>query len=92
MINSTDELKQDVIIKSRKQIEMTGVLDVNSFDEHEVVVQTSSACASIDGENLKIDRFNSQNGELIINGTINGIYYYNKEPGKKKKGIGNLFK
>ena len=55
-------------------------------------MQTNSACASIEGENLKIDRFNSQNGELIVNGTINGIFYYNKEPGKKKKGIGTLFK
>ena len=92
MIDLTDEFKQDVIIKSRKQIEMSGVLDVNSFDEHEIVVQTSSSCASIDGENLKIDRFNSQNGELVVNGTINGIFYYNKEPQKKKKGITSFFK
>ena len=76
MIDSTDELRQDVIIKSRKQIEMSGVLDVNSFDEHEVVVQTNSACASIDGENLKIDRFNSQNGELITSNRISFALIY----------------
>lgn len=88
----TDEIKHDVFIKSRKQLEMSGVMDVSSFDEHEIIIQTGASGASIEGEDLKIERFNAQNGELIVNGKINGIYYFNKEPIKKKKGIANIFK
>ena len=92
MNEAVEEEKNDVIIKSRKQIQMTGVIDVNSFDEHEIVVQTSTSGATIDGEGLKIERFNSQSGELIVNGKINGIFYYTKEPIKKKKGLASIFK
>ncbi len=92
MNEAVEEQKNDVVIKSRKQIQMSGVLDVNSFDEHEIIVQTCSSGATIDGENLKIERFNSQSGELIVNGKINGIYYYSKEPQKKKKGLASIFK
>ncbi len=92
MNEQTEELKHDVVIKSRKQLEMSGILDVTSFDEHEIVVQTSTSGASIDGEGLKIERFNAQSGELLVNGKINGIYYYNKDPQKKKKGLAGIFK
>ena len=92
MIETNEEIKHDVVIKSRKRLEMTGVSDVTSYDEREIVVQTGNSGASIDGEELKIERFNSQNGELVVNGKINGIFYYNKEPQKKKKGLSSLFK
>ena len=92
MSDLTDEIKHDVFIKSRKQLEMSGVVDVSSFDEHEILIQTGASSASIEGEELKIERFNAQSGELIVNGKINGIYYFNKEPIKKKKGFANIFK
>ena len=87
-----EEIKHDVFIKSRKQLEMSGVVDVSSFDEHEILIQIGTQGASIEGEGLKIERFSAQSGELVVNGKINGIYYFNKEPIKKKKGIANIFK
>ena len=87
-----EEIKHDVFIKSRKQLEMSGVADVSSFDEHEILIQIGTQGASIEGEGLKIERFSAQSGELVVNGKINGIYYFNKEPIKKKKGIANIFK
>ena len=92
MVEHTEELKHDVVIKSRKRLEMNGVSDVTSYDEHEILVQINGCGASIDGEDLKIERFNAQNGELVINGKINGLYYYVKEQQKKKKGISSIFK
>ena len=91
MIENHEEIKHDVVIKSRKHLEMSGVSDVTSYDEHEIIVQTNGSKASIDGDSLKIERFNAQVGELIVNGNINGIYYFAKEPIKKKKGIVSLF-
>ena len=87
-----EEIKHDVFIKSRKQLAMSGVVDVSSFDEHEILIQIGTQGASIEGEGLKIERFSAQSGELVVNGKINGIYYFNKEPIKKKKGIANIFK
>ena len=92
MSETTEEIKHDVFIKSRKQLEMSGVADVCSFDEHEILIQIGAQGASIEGEGLKIERFSAQSGELVVNGKINGIYYFNKEPIKKKKGLANIFK
>ena len=43
-------------------------------------------------ENLKIEKFDSEGGDLIVNGKINGINYYNVTNSKKKKSIMNIFK
>ena len=84
MIEVSKELNHDVILKSRKKLEMTGINDVTSYDENEIIVQNDSSSLSIEGENLKIERFDSEKGELIVNGIVNGIFYFGKESKKKK--------
>ncbi|MBO5439321.1 MAG: hypothetical protein J6A53_01535 [Clostridia bacterium] len=92
MIDNIKEFKHDAIIKSRKRLEMSGINDVSSFDDTEILVQTDGSGISIEGEGLKIERFDAENGELIVNGLINGIFYFVKDVTKKKKSITNLFK
>jgi sporulation protein YabP len=84
MMDVSRELNHDVILKSRKKLEMTGINDVASYDDGEIVVQTDSSSLSIEGEGLKIERFDSEKGELVVNGTINSIFYFGKENKKKK--------
>ena len=67
---------------------MTGINDVLSYDEYEIIVQTSETSLSIDGKNLKIEKFDSEKEELTVNGLINGIFYFTKDMKKKK----SLFK
>lgn len=92
MVEKMDDIKHDVIIRSRKRMEMSGISDVSSFDENEIIVQTGNSGVSIEGENLKIERFDAENGELVINGTINGLFYYVKKAHKAKKSLSSLFK
>ena len=65
------------MIKSRQRLEMTGVSDVTSFDDGAIVVQVDDLGVSIEGENLKIEKFNAGSGEFVLNGTINGLFYFN---------------
>jgi len=92
MIEKNDALGHDVVIKSRKRLEMSGINEVLGFDEKEVMAQTGNVSISIEGEKLKIERFDAEKGELVINGTINGLFYYNKDISKKKKGFASFFK
>lgn len=92
MSDNQDALKHDVLIKSRQRMEMTGISDVSSFDDAEIVVQTENSGVSIEGENLKIEKFNSENGELVLNGSINGMFYHSKNSNKKKKTFIDIFK
>ena len=92
MIETTKDIAHDVMIKSRKRLEMSGINDVLSFDEAEIVVQTEGSGISIEGRGLKIERFDAENGELVVNGLINGIFYFSKDTSKKKKTIAGFFK
>lgn len=83
-MDNLKEIKHDVIIKSRKRLEMSGINDVISYDDSEIAVQTDNTSLSIEGEGLKIERFDSEKGELLVNGLINGIFYFGKEVKKKK--------
>ena len=92
MNESKNDLKHDVLIKNRQRMEMTAVEDVNSYVEEEIIVTTNELSVSIEGENLKIEKFNSESGELVLTGTINGMFYFTKKTGKKKKSIVEIFK
>lgn len=92
MADMVEELRHDVVIKARKKLEMSGVSDVISYDDKEVLAQINGFGVTIEGDELKIERFNSDSGELVLSGTINGIFYFQKDLSKKKKGIGSFFK
>ena len=92
LVEKTEELKHDVVIKGRKRLELTGANDVSSFDDKEIVVQVGNMGVTIEGEGLKIEKFTSENGELILNGTISGFFYFTKDVTKKKKVLGGIFK
>ena len=86
-MTDAENTKHDVLIKSRKRMEMTGISDVSSYDESEIIVQAQNSDVSIEGQNLKIERFSSESGELILNGSITGLFYHSKREVKKKKWI-----
>ena len=64
---------------------MSGIFEVSSFDDTEIIARTGNTGVTIEGDTLKIEKFDAENGELIINGNITGLFYYPKEPSKKKK-------
>ena len=66
---------QNVILENRKNLSVSGVKDVDSFDENAVALFTELGNMLISGSDLHISRLNIENGEVIINGTIDSIVY-----------------
>jgi sporulation protein YabP len=62
-------------IDNRERVMITGVEDVDNFNEEEVNFQTESGYVTLTGNNLHITRLNVDEGQLIIEGTVNGIAY-----------------
>lgn len=92
-MNEIEEFpRHDIVIKSRQRTEMTGISDVTSFDDGTIVAQSEKFGISIEGENLKIEKFNSESGEFILNGKINGIFYFTNSTQKKRRSIADIFK
>ena len=65
----------NVILENRKSLSVSGVSDVDSFDEQTVVIHTDQGELTVKGAALHIDRLNTEIGEVALTGTIYGLLY-----------------
>ena len=62
-------------LEGREKLLITGVDDVERFDENEVTLQTSAGTLVITGENLHIGKLSLDGGELCVDGHIESVNY-----------------
>ena len=67
-------------MEERKRLTVSGVSDVESFDEHEIVMETSGGRLIIDGEELSISRLSTEQGDVNVEGRISGLNYLESAP------------
>ena len=81
---------QNLILENREKLSISGVLDVLSFDDQMVIVETDLGLLTIKGENLRINKLNIDIAEVTIEGLINGLIYSDVDTVNKKiyKAIG----
>ncbi len=70
---------------SREYLDVTGILEVESFTDTSVVAASSLGTLSVEGEEIRIDSFSSETGRLVVRGKIDGFFYYGDSDGKKKR-------
>lgn len=70
-----------VIMEERAKLSVTGVEDVERFDEDEVVLLTSRGSLVIRGSGLHIGRLSLDTGELTLDGLVTELCYEESAPG-----------
>ena len=83
--NTTANDKNDILIRSRKHIDITGVRDVISFDDRAVVMTTSGGDMTVEGDELKIGVLDTDKGIVSVDGKISAVIYYDSEPSEKRR-------
>ena len=73
--NVSRDIPQNIIIENRSRLSVSGVSDVENFDENSVVVYTNRGLLTIRGAGLHIERLSLETGELAIEGTVDGVEY-----------------
>lgn len=91
-IISTPVKGHNLILENRKQAVLTGVNEVESFDDHEVVLFTQLGDLKIKGKNLKIIKISTETGGLELTGDIDALIYGNNQEKQPKNIITRLFK
>ena len=66
----------------RSHAEITGVSDVDCFNEQLVVLVTTLGTMTISGNSLNISHLNKEDGRLIIDGEFDAIEYSGRARGK----------
>ncbi len=81
-------------IINRKQGLITGVIDVESFDLNEILLETQMGMMEIKGRELHVKRLSLDKGEVEIEGEMDSFIYSNLNKYKKSKEslMGRLFK
>ncbi len=65
----------NMIVEDRKKFTLTGVMDVLSFDEETIMLETSMGRLAIKGEDLHLDQFDTDKGDISGSGTICALIY-----------------
>lgn len=88
MIEPSKGNKQhDLHMRSRKQVELTGVQNVESFDNEEFLLSTELGQLTIRGTHLHIKNLNLENGLLSLEGNVHSLIYLDPGAQGKNKGI-----
>lgn len=75
-------------LNERRQGTFTGVEDVLSFDEKQILLETSRGMLNIKGKELHVSRLQLEEGELDIEGQVDSLVYHEgREMGKKKSDL-----
>lgn len=70
---------------------LTGVVDVNAFDENQIFLETTKGMLTIRGNGLHISRLQLEEGEADVDGVIESLVY-TENGAYRKKQKGSLLK
>ncbi len=79
--------KHSIAMDNREKLTITAVEDVESFDEERVVVYTALGMMTVLGCDFRIQKLNVDDGQLVIEGTIDEIQYSEKRSKEQRGGF-----
>lgn len=73
-----------VIITNREHVIIKGVLNVDSFDDQEVILETEMGALTLRGDDLQIRQLSLEDGDFAVEGTLNALQYLPGQRGRAK--------
>lgn len=78
-------ISHKLILDNRKEASVTGVKDVISFDEKEILLQTADGKLQIRGSGLHVKGLNLEKGEAALAGHVDSLVYLSKNSVRKEE-------
>lgn len=82
-----DDKKNSLNLENRKKLTLSGVLEVVSFNDEKILLNTQLGSLTIKGTELKMNKLDVQNGDVIIVGNINSLTYSQSQQKKDTESI-----
>ena len=84
---------QNLVLENREKLSISGVLDVLSFDDQVVIVETELGLLTVKGDNLRINKLSIDTSEVVVEGEIYNLAYSENDLNTKSTGLlGKIFK
>ena len=82
----------NIILEGRKKLSVSGVTDVDHFDENTVLLYTSMGEMTIRGSDLHVNGLSVESGEMSVEGEIKGIFYGDPDRKAPLSFLGKIFR
>lgn len=73
------QLFHSISLQNGTQLKMTGVTDVDNFNDKVLLVYTSMGELTVRGRNIRVESFGNENGELVAGGDIRALIYGDRD-------------
>ena len=73
--DSSLSVPHKVVLEERRSLTVSGVTDVERFDEASILLSTSRGAMVVTGEGLHIEKLSLDGGDLKVEGTIESVAY-----------------
>ncbi|MBQ1170569.1 MAG: sporulation protein YabP, partial [Oscillospiraceae bacterium] len=70
-----DQFPHKLTLNERKNLTMTGVTEVLSFDETAVMMKTALGLLTVQGQDLKLKTLSLEGGQVAVDGHIAALVY-----------------
>jgi YabP family. len=87
--NQSQSQSHNIILNNRSRATLDGVTSVISFDERTVALRTALGELNIDGEGLNIVKLELDEGKLVVEGNICGMFYSDTAKPAKRRLFGS---
>ena len=88
----SSNLNHSFSVSERKNIIISGVVKIDSFDDEEFLLETVQGYMNIKGENLEVVKLDTYQGNVTIKGKIDSIIYIDENQKKDSSMFSKLFK
>ena len=85
-------LNHSITLTERKNLILTGVKKIESFDEEEFFMETNMGNLTVKGEELEIIKLDTYQGNVSIKGKVDSITYSEGKKDKESGLFNKLFK
>ena len=82
-MNQLPEKSYGLTLDRREKAVLTGVTDVERFDESEVVLHTHGGRLVLTGTGLHVSSLQLEEGRLLVDGAIDGVVYDGGAPKRR---------
>ena len=72
-----------LMMVNRSALGVSGIRDVVSFDENQVVLDTDMGLLTMKGKDLHVSRLTLEKGEVDVDGTVDSLVYSSNESYRK---------
>ncbi len=85
-------IPHNIVLEDRRHLTLSGVTDVDTFDEQTICVLTDLGELTIKGDDLHINRLSLEMGEMAVDGEISSLAYADTAKPKESSFFGRMFR